>query len=321
MNLKKLPNGMLEGYVILRKCEVKTARNGSEYLDLIIADKDGELPSKLWDYTGGNAFKADTVVKVRGTIEQYNGNDQFKISQIWPATNSDNYNIADLVPSSKTSGEEIFSMLMSRVNGFKDSDLKAIVTAIMLEKKDALVKCPAAYRLHHAIVGGLMLHTTSIVRMAEEVCKIYTNVDRDLLLSGAILHDVAKTWEYEFANTGLATGYSTGGELVGHLVKGAMYVEEKAKQLNIKNEKVLLLEHMILSHHGDPEYGAAVKPMFLEAEILAQLDTLDATIYEINDATSKVEKGEFTPRQWALDDRKLYNHGLKSTEHDVNLKG
>lgn len=98
-----------------------------------------------------------------------------------------------------------------------------------------------------------------------------------------------------------------------------MYVEEKAKELGIKNEKIALLEHMILSHHGVPEFGSPIRPMFLEAEILSSLDTLDAAIFEINSATSKVEKGSFTDRQWALDNRKLYNHGLSSTEHKVNL--
>ena len=210
-------------------------------------------------------------------------------------------------------------MLHKRVEAFADKDLKAIVLAIIDDKKDKLVTYPAALRLHHAIVGGLMYHTMSIVRMAEEICKIYPNINKDLLLSGAILHDVAKTWELETAQSGLASGYSTEGELIGHLVKGAMYVEETAKKLGISGEKVTLLEHMILSHHGVPEYGAAVRPMFLEAEILSTLDSLDATIYEINNAIDGVEKGGFSDRQWALDNRKLYNHHLGDPSHKVNF--
>jgi 3'-5' exoribonuclease len=98
-----------------------------------------------------------------------------------------------------------------------------------------------------------------------------------------------------------------------------MYIEETAKELGIEGEKVILLEHMVLSHHGVPEFGSPIRPMFLEAEILSTLDALDATIFEINNATSKVEAGKFTDRQWALDNRKLFNHGLSSTEHKVNL--
>ena len=257
---------------------------------------------------------------MRGTVEQYNGRDQFRIQQIRPAADGDDYNLSELVPASEVGGKQIYDMLMKRVADFKDAELKAIVTDIMESKKDILVTCPAAFRLHHAMIGGLMLHTMSIVRLAEQVCIIYPNINRELLLSGAILHDAAKTWEFTFSKTGLVKGYSAEGELIGHLVEGALWVEESAKRLGVKSEKVTLLEHMILSHHGVPEYGSPVRPMFLEAEILSALDTLDAEIFEFHSATSKVESGKFTERQWSLDNRKLYNHGLSGTEHIGHLK-
>lgn len=319
MNFKELPNGMCDGFVIIKKSEIKKTKNGSEYLDLILADKDDEISAKMWDYKDENIFESDMVVKVRGTLEQYNGKNQFRIAQIRPVNETDSYCLADLVPSSKVGGEQLFEMIKERVNAFENQDLKKIVSKIIDDRREALVVYPAALRLHHAMVGGLMYHTMSIVRMAEEICKIYQNINKDLLLSGIILHDVAKTWELEASQTGLAKGYTVEGELIGHLVKGAMYVNDTAKELGIDSEVVTLLEHMIISHHGVPEYGAAVRPMFLEAEILSALDTLDATIYEINAATSKVEAGSFTDRQWALDNRKLYNHGLSGTEHNVNF--
>lgn len=319
MNFVNLPNGMCDGFAILKKCEEKKTKNGSTYLDIVLGDKEGEISAKLWDYNGDKIFEAEMVVKVRGVIEQYNGKDQFRVAQMRPAAATDDYNISDLVPASEVGGAQIFDMLMRRVNAFKDEELKNIVTRIMSDKKEQLITCPAAFRLHHAMIGGLMLHTISIVRMAEEISKIYPNINRELLLSGAILHDVAKTWEFELSKTGLVKSYSTEGELIGHLVKGAMYIEEAAKALGINSEKVVLLQHMILSHHGVPEFGSPVRPMFLEAEILSTLDSLDATIFEINNATAKVSVGDFTDRQWALDNRKLYNHGLSTTEHKVNL--
>ena len=319
MNFVNLPNGMCDGFAILKKCEEKKTKNGSTYLDIVLGDKEGEISAKLWDYNGDKLYEAEMVVKVRGVIEQYNGKDQFRVSQMRPASASDDYNIADLVPASEVGGAQIFDMLMRRVNAFKDEELKSIVTRIMSDKRDQLITCPAAFRLHHAMIGGLMLHTISIVRMAEEISKIYPNINRELLLSGAILHDVAKTWEFELSKTGLVKSYSTEGELIGHLVKGAMYIEEAAKELGVDGEKVTLLQHMVLSHHGVPEFGSPVRPMFLEAEILSTLDSLDATIFEINNATAKVSVGDFTERQWALDNRKLYNHGLSLTEHKVNL--
>lgn len=320
MNFKQLQNGMCDGFVLIKKCEIKKTKNGSSYLDLMIGDKDGEMPAKLWDYNAGDMFEEEMIVKVRGAVEQYNGRDQFRIQQIRPAADGDDYNLSELVPASEVGGKQIYDMLMKRVADFKDAELKAIVTDIMESKKDILVTCPAAFRLHHAMIGGLMLHTMSIVRLAEQVCIIYPNINRELLLSGAILHDAAKTWEFTFSKTGLVKGYSAEGELIGHLVEGALWVEESAKRLGIKSEKVTLLEHMILSHHGVPEYGSPVRPMFLEAEILSALDTLDAEIFEFHSATSKVEPGKFTERQWSLDNRKLYNHGLSGTEHIVNLK-
>ena len=319
MNFKSLPNGMCDGFAILKKCEEKKTKTGSVYLDLVLGDKDGEISAKLWDYNGAKLFETEMIVKVRGVIEQYNGKDQFRVAQMRPAADSDDYNIADLVPATEVGGAQIFDMLMRRVGAFEDGDFKKIVTHIMNGKRKQLISCPAAFRLHHAMIGGLMLHTISIVRMAEEICKVYPNINRDLLLSGAILHDVAKTWEFELTKTGLVKGYSAEGELIGHLVKGAMYVDEAAKELGVPCEKAALLQHMILSHHGVPEFGSPIRPMFLEAEILSTLDKLDATIFEINTATAKTQPGDFTDRQWALDNRKLYNHGLSSTEHKVNI--
>ena len=320
MNFKQLPNGMAEGFVILKKCEEKKTKNGALYLDIIIGDKDGEMSGKLWDYHGGaEMFEADMVVKVRGQVEQYNGREQFRVSQIRPASSGDDYNLQELVPASDIGGEQLFDMLRSRVERFENNTLKALVLKIIDDKKDKLITFPAALRLHHAMVGGLLYHTMSIVRMAEELCRIYPNINKELLLSGAILHDVAKTWELSESKSGLAKGYTVEGELIGHLVKGAMYVNDAARELGIDSDEVTLLEHMILSHHGVPEYGAAVRPMFLEAELLSSLDALDATIYEINTATDKVQPREFTDRQWALDNRKLYNHGLGDTKHKVNF--
>ena len=320
MNFKQLPNGMCDGFVVLRKCEEKKTKNGSTYLDMIIADKDGEMTAKLWDYSGESGlFEQGMIVKIRGTVEQYNGKDQFRVAQIRPVGDSDVYNLADLVPSSDVGGEELFDMMLAKVNAFKNDNLKRLVLEIVNNKRAAMVKYPAALKLHHAMLGGLMYHTMSIVKAAEALCTVYPGINRELLLAGAILHDVEKTWELDESKTGLAKGYTNEGELIGHLVKGAMLIDETAKKLGIDCEEVTLLEHMVISHHGVPEFGSAVRPMFLEAIVLSKLDDLDATIFEVNSATEKVEPHTFTDRQWALDNRKLYNHGLSDNQHKVNF--
>ena len=153
------------------------------------------------------------------------------------------------------------------------------------------------------------MHTLSIVRLCKSICAVYPFVNEELLISGAILHDIAKTEEFEVADSGIATGYSVKGNLIGHLAEGAIIVRETALKVGVSEETSNLIEHMLLSHHGDPEFGAAVRPMFIEAEILSELDMLDARIYEMKEAVEGVEVGEFTGRLWSMDNRKLYNHG------------
>ncbi len=307
----------MASFAMIKELNEKKDKNGNSYLDMTIIGSDKkEYASKLWRFENNGRFESGQVIEIEYSVDNYKGKPQLTITSIKEAP--DNM-IKDFVPASEYSGKAVFEMLLDKVSTFQDDELRKIVTSVMLKNREKLEVYPAAFRLHHAIIGGLMLHTASIVEMAEKVCQVYPNINKELLLSGAILHDTAKTFEMETGKSGLSTGYSVGGELIGHLVKGAMYIEETAKELGITSEKVTLLEHMILSHHGVPEYGSPVRPMFLEAEILSALDKLDATIFEINNATNKTAPGTFTERQWALDNRKLFNHGLSSTEHKVNL--
>ena len=320
MNFKEIGNnGLVEGFAVIKQCDKKMAKNGNAYLDLVLSDKDGEIFAKLWDYNeiSHGKYEADMFVKVRGQISQYNGHDQLRVERIRPVIDDDGVNIADYVKSADYSGEDMFNHIISLVNAFNDEDLKKIVSYLLNENKEKILYFPAAFRLHHAIRCGLLMHTTSIVKLCEGVCKVYPFVNRELLISGAILHDIAKTVEFDVGETGIASGYTVEGNLIGHLVMGAMMVKEAAGKLGIDKEKSMLLQHMIISHHGVPEFGAAVRPLFLEAELLSQLDSMDATVYEIMDAVSNVEQGEFTNRLWALDDRKFYRHNDATLEVDI----
>ncbi|MDO4154669.1 MAG: HD domain-containing protein [Clostridia bacterium] len=314
-------NGLYEGFALITKSEKKVTAKGKDYLDLTLSDKDGEISAKYWDYNEAvqGQFPAETLVKVRGTISQYNGADQFRVERIRKATDADDVNMADFVRSASYSGEYMYAQLSECVNGFADADFKKLVSYMLEQNKEKLLYWPAAYRLHHALRGGLLMHTLSIVRLCEGVCKVYPFVNRDLLLSGAILHDIAKLSEFVVGDTGIASGYSVEGNLIGHLVMGARMVDEAAKALAIPAEKSVLLQHMVLSHHGEPDFGAAVRPLFLEAELLSELDLMDARVYQIHDATTPLQKGAFTNRLWALEDRKMYNHGLSDNDKQVQL--
>ena len=159
----------------------------------------------------------------------------------------------------------------------------------------------------------------SIMKTADAVCSVYPLVDRDLLLAGASLHDIGKTVEMDANSLGLASEYTVDGNLIGHLVRGAMMVRKCGEEIGTPDEKIRLLEHMLLSHHGSPEFGSAVRPMFTEAMILSALDELDAKIYEFSEITGEIDAGTFSGRQWALDDIKVYNHGRTEIKPKAEL--
>lgn len=311
-----------DGFWLIKTADKKANVKGAAYLDLILCNKDGEINGKLWDYSElvHGIYAPGDLVKIRGSLTQFNGSDQLRIEKIRPVNDNDGVNVADFVPSAEYSGEMMLGQIMNVIASVKDEELKKLTYALVKDREKQLLFWPAAFKLHHAMRGGLLYHTLSIIKLAQSLCAIYPCVDKDLLYCGIIVHDLCKIDEFDISSAGLATGYSVKGELLGHLVMGAMKIETKAKELNISQDTATLLQHMVISHHGQPEFGAAVRPMFLEAEILSQLDTLDATIFEISNAVGDVNEGEFTPRQWALDNRKLYNHGRKEIAPKANLE-
>lgn len=323
MNLTPINKaGGVEGFCLIKALDKKVTAKGLPYLDLTLTDAHGEMPAKFWDYKEDvhAKFSAGQLIRVRGTLNEFNGVEQLRVERIRPVVESDEVNINDFVPGSEYSGEAMLAEIRAVVNRFKDEHLKGLVLAMLDEYSDKLLYWPAAFKLHHAMRGGLLYHTLSILRLAQGLCKLYPFVDPDLLFAGIVLHDIAKTEEFEVSDTGIVSGYTTDGNLVGHLVRGAMAVERIGSKLGTPKELLMLLEHMIISHHGEPEFGAAMRPMFLEAEILAQLDMLDARIYAIAQAVDGIDAGEFTMRQWALDNRKLYNHARGvSSEPKANL--
>ena len=314
-------SGTHTGFCLGKSCDRKLNKNGEPYLDMVLSDRSGEINAKLWKYDESlhGVYEPNTLVKVQGIITKFNDADQLRVDRIRKVNETDGVKIEDYVSSAVYSGEMMFDELISIADSFTDSELKALVKTILSENKEKLLYYPAAFKLHHAMRSGLLQHTLSIVRLAQSVCRIYPFVDADLLLSGAMLHDISKLDELIAGETGIASGYSVEGTLLGHLVKGAMLIDKTAEKLGISHDKAVLLEHMLISHHGDPEFGAAVRPLFIEADILSALDRLDARIVEVNNAVSGVEPGGFSTRQWALDNRAFYNHGRVDVTQETNL--
>ncbi|MBO4338818.1 MAG: HD domain-containing protein [Clostridia bacterium] len=321
MNLKRIgANDLVEGFAIVKSCEKKTTQRGAVYLDIMLSDKESTLNAKLWDFKEDTElYEPNTLVKVRGQMTQFNGNDQLRIERIRKAVEADGVDISDYVPSAEYTGEFMLSQIRKTVSSFKDDDLKKLCNYLLDENEEKLLYFPAAFKLHHAFRSGLLMHTLSLVRIAERICEVYPFVNRDLLLCGAILHDISKLEEFNVSETGIASGYTVEGELIGHLVMGAMKIENAAKSLDVPKEKTVLIEHMLISHHGVPEYGSAVRPRTLEAELLSQIDLMDATVFEIVSAISPLAPGDFSTRQWALDDRRFYRHEFENLEEKTKL--
>lgn len=314
---------LVEGFCLVKKCDVKTSAKGDQYLDLLLGDRTGEIYAKLWSYSPllHGSYSEGELVKVRGVLQQYNGADQLRVDRIRAVTPDDQVVAEDFVQSADYSGEAMFDALYGIAEQFADTDLKKLVTRILSDHREKLLYWPAAVKLHHAIRSGLLMHTLSIVRLAEQVCRIYPFVDRELLLAGAILHDIAKTVEFEVPQSGIASGYTVRGNLIGHLAEGAMIIRKTAEELGISDELSMLLEHMVLCHHGEPEFGAAVRPMFIEAELLSELDLMDSRLYEMREAVLNTKSGDFSARLWALDNRRLYRHGRTAEDPAPILLG
>ena len=311
MNLIKNRQGdKVEGFALLKTFDKKVSRNGSTFVDMLIGDKGGDLSAKIWDYNPAqhDKFVSGMIVKIRGVVSQYNGADQISVNLIRESAADDNINPEDFVLGSPYRPEDMLEKLISFVSGFKNDDYKKITLAILEENRDRLLLFPAAVRMHHAMMGGLLYHTMSVLELAKKAAEIYSFIDSELLFTGAILHDIAKIEEYVVNDVGNASEYTPEGVLLGHLVKGAMYVEKKAEELKVSKETAMLIEHMILSHHGQPEFGCAVKPATIEAELLAMLDMMDAKVYQIAEALGKAEEGKFTDKLWGLDSKKFYKH-------------
>ena len=174
---------------------------------------------------------------------------------------------------------------------------------------DAFRSIPAGKSVHHSFVSGLLMHTYNMLQIADFLSGLYAEIiDRSLLLTGTLLHDFAKEREFVFSDLGIVTDYSTKGQLLGHLVMGAQEVAEVCRERGVPEEKSVLLQHLILSHHGEPEFGAAVRPMCAEAELLSYIDLIDSRMEIYAENLPDVPAGGFSNRIFALE-KKIYNHG------------
>jgi 3'-5' exoribonuclease len=196
----------------------------------------------------------------------------------------------------------------------KNGDIKQITGILLNENREKLLHYPAAMKNHHSVRGGLLYHISTMLKMAERVLEIYTHLNADLLYAGVILHDLAKIDEMNANDLGIVSSYTTEGILLGHIVQGIKDIERVGSQINADRETIVLLQHMILSHHYEPEFGSPKRPMIPEGEILHYLDMMDARMYDMQKALEAVKPGEFSDKVWLLNNRQMYKPAAKEKE-------
>ena len=294
-----------EGFVLERMSEQRTGSNGGKYLDMTLADRTGEINGKLWD---GNVPPPPTgsVIKVRGLTLEYNGRLQLRIEKLRALEPADEVDMSALTPCAPESPEAMLEELDAAVQSLQSEPLRKIVQGLLSRYREQLSFYPAAQRIHHAERSGLLHHTTGMLRLARAVLPLYPSLNADLVLSGVMIHDLCKVEEMDSDDLGVVRDYTENGLLLGHIVMGVARIGEVAAAQDVTGEPVTLLQHMMLSHHGEENYGSPRKPMFPEAELLHWIDLLDARMNEMQTALDKLPEGVFSEKIWSLE-RRLYH--------------
>ncbi|REB04720.1 3'-5' exoribonuclease YhaM [Sporosarcina sp. BI001-red] len=292
-------------FLFIKQSVKGVTQQGSPFMSLVLQDKSGDLEAKLWE-TGEEQerlYPAAAIVRVGGEVHEYRGKNQLRIKSIRPAKADEGITMSDLVPSAERSKEELMDELMQFFFEMKNPQIQRITRHLIKKHQEAFMMYPAATRNHHDYVSGLLDHVVSMLKLAKAVADLYPTLNKDLLYSGVILHDIGKVIELSGP---VAAHYTVEGNLLGHISIMVTEISKAADELDVSGEEVMLLQHMVLSHHGKEEWGSPKRPMLPEAEMLHYIDNIDAKMNMLNRAMSKTEPGEFSERIFPLENRSFY---------------
>lgn len=313
-----LPGDLVEGYFLAKSITLKSSTNNKPFLDINFADKTGEINAKVWDYSkSDNVHNSQgSIIKVRGNVIEWQGNLQIKVQKMRVANKDDCIQVENYVPSAPYQPLEMYDLLNDYISRIQNEEVAVIVRDIVKIFKDKLMFYPAAKSNHHSIYGGLLYHITTMLKLADSMKAIYEYLDMDLLIAGVILHDIAKIDEMDSNQYGIVSQYTYEGELLGHIIQGIKLIEKIGEKHDVSREVIVVLQHMVLSHHYEPEFGSPKRPMIPEAEILHYLDIIDARMYDMNNTLSGVKDMGFSDKIWTLNSRKLYKVGFNSNKDE-----
>ncbi len=291
-NIKEKKLQYINGEVFLvSEKHTLRARNGDEYLGLKLKDRSGVIDAKIWNnllYLK-NRFEAGDFVKVTGESNYYNDNWQIIIKDIERIDES-KVDKSKFLPSTKKDIELLKKELFTLINGIKNQGLRRLLLSIFEDKSfmDKFSTSPAGKTMHHAYVGGLLEHTVSVAKLAKQLGDYYSDVDTDMLVACALLHDIGKAYEID----PITFNYTTEGKLIGHIIISYTLVQNKIKELKVlSKDREMRLLHCILSHHGEYEYGSPKKPKTKEAVLFSMIDILDSRMQPVLDAEIDAASG------------------------------
>jgi 3'-5' exoribonuclease len=277
---------MVEDVFVLSGKQLAMGANNKQYIKGFLSDRSCQLVMRMWNATRElfHGLPENGFVRVRARIENYQSNLQAVVEQYWQPKDG-TFEIGDLLPHTEKNINQMCAKLSEMLGSIQNRHLAAIVQAYLDDEKlmNDFCRAPAAMSFHHSFIGGLLEHTLNAIEVADAICKFYPGLNRDLVMAGIFLHDIAKTWELCYD---CAFGYTDGGQLIGHIVKSAMWIGEKAKVAEqmlgepIPQPLIDVLQHIVLSHHGDVSdgFGSAKSPATPEAIAVHYIENLDAKL-------------------------------------------
>jgi 3'-5' exoribonuclease len=288
-------------------------RDGHNFLNVTLSDKTGTLKGVVWDNVDQTAagITSGDFAHVNGSVSEYRGTLQVVIKKMGPIS-PDRIDPSDFLPQTSRDIEGMFERLIKITETIKTDYLKALIDAFFKDKEfvNKFKTAPAAKKMHHAYIGGLLEHTLSMVSLADKIAGHYSGIDRDLLLSGTILHDIGKIDEFEYQ---LKIDYSDKGRLLNHIVIGLKMVDDKLSGIeHFPEDQMLLLKHLIVSHHGTREFGSPEPPKTIEAVLLNYIDEIDSKVSGIRDFIASEDPEE----TWTSYHRLLERHFYKGKKND-----
>jgi len=288
-----IPSETIDDVFLLTEKSISRKKDGSPFLTMVLSDKSGNVNAVIWDNVEllKNEVSVGDFIRVVGSVGEYKSALQLVVKSIERIA-SELINPEDFLPSTRRNTQQMFERLKKLSETIQAEHFKKLMELFWEDKDlvERLKRAPAAKKMHHAYLGGLLEHTLSLALLADKVVEHYGGLDRDLLLTGAMLHDIGKLVEFEYDRR---IDYSNEGRLIGHIVIGIDLVEKKITQIeNFPDNAALLLKHLIVSHHGSRELGSPQLPMTLEAVMLNYLDEIDSKINGIRQFMESYESGE-----------------------------